>query len=134
MLRIILAGREMEGFARFAAGLQQNRQTEIIRVDSAAAVLDAVGKGRIDLVVVSEKLADVSPLDCVNQLVRANPMINCAMISDMDHDAFHEATEGLGILMQIPPSPSGEDARILLAKVDSIVAQLGGYAGAGVSQ
>ena len=132
MLRVILASREMEGLARFAAGLQQDRQTEMTRVDSAAAALDAIGQGQIDLVVVGEELADASPVECVNQLVRRNPMINCAMVSGMDHDAFHQATEGLGILMQLPPSPSGEDARVLLAKVEAIGVQLGGYAGAGV--
>ncbi len=134
MLRVILASREMEGLARFAAGLQQDRQTEMTRVDSAAAALDAIGQGQIDLVVVGEELADASPVECVNQLVRRNPMINCAMVSGMDHDAFHQATEGLGILMQLPPSPSGEDARALLAKVEAIGVQLGGYAGAGVEK
>lgn len=134
MLRVILASREMEGLARFAAGLQQDRQTEMTRVDSAAAALDVIGQGQIDLVVVGEELADASPVECVNQLVRLNPMINCAMVSGMDHDAFHKATEGLGILMQLPPSPSGEDARALLAKVEAIGMQLGGYAGAGVEK
>ena len=134
MLRVILASREMEGLARFAAGLQQDRQTEMTRVDSAAAALDAIGQGQIDLVVVGEELADASPVECVNQLVRLNPMINCAMVSGMDHDAFHQATEGLGILMQLPPSPSGEDARVLLAKVEAIGVQLGGYAGGGVEK
>ena len=131
MLRVILASRDMESLARFAAGLQQDPQTEMTWVDSAAAALDAVGRGNIDLVVFGLELVDASPVECVNQLIRRNPMINCSMVSGMEHDAFHEATEGLGILMQLPPSPSAEDARALLAKIDSIAVQLGGLAGAG---
>lgn len=134
MLRVILASRDAKGLARFAAGLRQDPQTEAAWVDSAAAALDAVGQARTDLVVVGEDLVDASPVACVSQLIRRNPMINCAMISDMDHDAFHQATEGLGILMQLPPSPSAEDARALLAKLGSIAVQLGGFAGTGAKE
>ncbi len=131
MLRILLAGRGMADLASLAAGLKEDRRAELTFVDSAAAAFDSVGRGQIDLAIVGEELVDASPVECITQMVRCNPMINCAMISGMDHDAFHEATEGLGILMQLPPAPSQEDATALLAKVDSIAMQLSGLAGKG---
>ena len=131
MLRILLAGLEMADLTPFTAGLREDRRAELTFVDAAAAAIAAVGKGQVDLAIVGEELVDASPVDCITQMVRCNPMINCAMISGLEHDAFHEATEGLGILMQLPPAPSREDAAVLLAKVDSIAMQLGGLTGKG---
>ena len=91
----------------------------ITQVDSAAETLKAVDTGSIDLVVVGQTLADTSPVDCVTRLVRRNAMINCAMISAMEQDAFHEATEGLGILMQLPPNPSSDDATVLFDEIQN---------------
>ncbi|MBM9529785.1 hypothetical protein JWG42_06425 [Desulfoprunum benzoelyticum] len=124
MRRIVLASNEHESLARFVAGLGQNREVEIIGVGTAAAALDAVQGKPVHLVVVGEKLADTDPIDCVNRLVRLNPMINCAMISALAADDFHEATEGLGVLMQLPPNPSGDDAAALMAKVEMFSALL----------
>jgi len=129
MLRVLLVSRAMDTLARFTAGLRQDRHTELTLVDSAAAATDVIGKEQVDLVIVGEELTDTGPVDCVTQMVRCNPMINYAVISGMEHDAFHEATEGLGILMQLPPLPSGEDAAVLLAKVDAISVQLSGMVG-----
>ena len=120
MRSIVLAGRDHRGLAGFVAGLAQNGEVEIIGVDTAAAALDAVQRKPVHLVVIGEKLADTDPVDCVNKLVRLNPMINCAMVSAMAADDFHQATEGLGVLMQLPPNPSGEDAVALMTKVEML--------------
>ena len=134
MLHIVLAGMERDDLARFGAALCGIRQVGITHVDSAAETLKAVEAGGIDLVVVGQSLADMSPVDCITRLVRRNAMINCAMISDMEHDAFHEATEGLGILMQLPPNPSGDAATVLLDKMQSLSSLLGGETGKGTQQ
>lgn len=134
MLDIVLAGREHDVLARLGATLCGIGQVGITQVDSAAETLKAVDAGGIDLVVVGQSLADTSPVDCITRLVRQNAMINCAMISDMEQDAFHEATEGLGILMQLPPNPSSDDAAVLLAKIKSLSLLLGGEAGKGTRQ
>ena len=120
MRSIVLAGSDHRGLAGFVAGLAQTGEVEIIGVDTAAAALDAVQRKPVHLVVVGEALADTDPLDCVNRLVRLNPMINCAMISALAADDFHEATEGLGVLMQLPPNPSGADAAALMTKVEML--------------
>ena len=39
-----------------------------------------------------------------------NASVHTAVVSDMDPDEFHEATEGLGILMPLPTSPKADDA------------------------
>jgi len=124
MRRVVLASYEHEGLARLVAGLAQNGDVEIIGVDTAAAALDAVQRKAVHLVVVGEELADTDPVDCVNRLIRLNPMINCAMVSALAAEDFHEATEGLGVLMQLPPNPSGADAAVLMSKVEALSALL----------
>jgi hypothetical protein len=46
--------------------------------------------------------------------VMANPMANLAVVSDLAAEAFHEAGEGLGIMAQLSPQGSAEDADRLL--------------------
>ena len=133
MLNIVLASREQENFARFAAGLEQKEQVSLTHVDSGAAALATVNGKKIDLVVVGENLTDMTPVEFVMQLVRCQPMINSAMVSGLGHDEFHEATEGLGVLMQLPPNPSVEDSRELLTKIEALSAFFTGQ-GIGRSQ
>jgi len=134
MLHILLASLEYEALALFGAELQRRGNVRLTYVDSAEAALSAVKTGGIDLIVVGQFLADTTPVDCVSRLVRQNAMINCAMISDMEQDVFHEATEGLGILMQLSPNPSGDDAAILLDKVECLSTMLNDQAGKGMQQ
>lgn len=134
MLSIMLATRDSKNLASFAAGLEQNDQIEMVHVDSAAKALEMVRNQDIDLVVVGEELADMRPVEFVSQLVTIRPMINTAIVSSLSPHDFHEATEGLGVLMQLPPSPSTEDAATLLGKVDELSALLGRPKTAGAKQ
>jgi hypothetical protein len=49
------------------------------------------------------------------------PMVNCAAVSSLVSEDFHEQSEGLGILMQLPVRPGQEHAEILLGKLKSIL-------------
>jgi hypothetical protein len=50
-----------------------------------------------------------------------NAMINLAVVSSLSHEDFHEASEGLGILVQLPPSPGEEDGSKLFETITQIV-------------
>jgi hypothetical protein len=65
-------------------------------------------------VVIDENLPDMPGLDLVRRLLRINAMINTVVVSALPPDAFHEAGEGLGIMAQLPPQPTWEDARTIL--------------------
>ena len=67
-----------------------------------------------DLVVADENLGDMTGLDFTEKLVAINPMVNCALISSLSGEDFHEAGEGLGILAQLPANPAKEHAEPLL--------------------
>jgi DNA-binding response OmpR family regulator len=78
-------------------------------------------KGKqIDLVLVDEQLDDMSGIAFVKQLVRINALVNTAIVSALSAEEFHEATEGLGVLMQLPIAPREKDAEALLAILEKI--------------
>jgi hypothetical protein len=68
-------------------------------------------------VIIDENLPDMSGLDLVRRLLPINAMINTVMISKLPPETFHEASEGLGILSQLPPMPTPSDASAILARL-----------------
>jgi DNA-binding NtrC family response regulator len=82
---------------------------------------EAIRKTPVDLVLTDERLDDMSGLELIKQLVADDPMINCAAISSLSKEAYHEASEGLGILMQLPSSPKGADGERLMGHLNHIL-------------
>ncbi len=74
----------------------------------------------VDLVVTNEELGDMTGLEFANKLIRVNPMINCAVLSPLPSDEFHEASEGLGVFAQLPLRPVKEDAEKLLKHLKNL--------------
>ena len=80
-----------------------------------------IAERNFDLVVADEKLGDMTGLEFIRGVVAKNPMVNCAAVSSLMPEDFHEASEGLGILMQLPVRPGQEYAEKLLAHLKSIL-------------
>ena len=57
----------------------------------------------------------------VIDVMMINASVHTAVVSDMDPDDFHEATEGLGILMPLPSSPKAADAERLLEALAGVM-------------
>lgn len=56
----------------------------------------------------------------VIEVLKINAMIHTAAVSDMDEDAFHDTMEGLGMLMNLPKEPSGQDVDRLLDALQAL--------------
>ena len=67
-------------------------------------------------VVLDEGLRGGPPLELAKQLIQVNAMVNIAVVSPLAPEDFHEASEGLGILAQVPENPTAQDGQAL-AKV-----------------
>jgi hypothetical protein len=67
-------------------------------------------------VVLDEGLRGGPPLELARKLIQINAMINIAVVTPLAHEAFHEASEGLGILAPLPVQPTAADGAAL-AKV-----------------
>jgi CheY-like chemotaxis protein len=83
--------------------------------------LEMLAERAVDLVVADDDLADMTGLNFIERLVKRNPMINCALVSALSPDDYHEASEGLGILMQLPSPPSAADGKRLVSHLRQIM-------------
>ena len=110
MTRIFFVTGDPKEFDGFRKGLPSDWNTALGVSSTQDFGLNIVKNNKVDVVVVGAKLTDCESLDFVKALMKQSPLVNCAMVSDLDHHAFHEATEGYGLFMQLPVNPGAEDA------------------------
>jgi hypothetical protein len=67
-------------------------------------------------------ITDDQNLIVLKGIIMQYPLLNFGIISPRSTDAFHEATEGYGILMQLSFPPTKEDGMTFLAKLESLAA------------
>ncbi|WP_163337245.1 hypothetical protein [Desulfopila sp. IMCC35008] len=112
-LQIVLAGGGAR-FQEFEAALKK-KNAVLHRDESGEAVLQRVSTDSIQIVAVDQQLADMGGLDLVVRIAQQYPFVNTALVSTSSENDFHEKTEGLGVLMQLPSPPDGESAEKLIA-------------------
>jgi len=101
-------------FLRLAEGLSDKNTNVIIWADSLT-VAHAAATGSIDLVIIDEKVDGRPGPDIAKDMIRVNAMANLALVSGLSPEDFHEATEGLGVMAQMPSCPDEKDAERLLS-------------------
>ncbi len=121
MIKILLVFNDGDLKSEFINTLCQIGRTQVRTVDTGTQALEFLGKNKFDLAVVAENLSDMSGISFVEKLVMIDPMINTTIISDLSKEDFHEATEGLGVLMAVPVNAEKEDAVYLLEYLDKII-------------
>ena len=120
MIKILLTGRDKASLAALEAGLSKN-DVHITRTESGRNGMSMIVENDFDLVIADENLGDMTGIDFIRKVVSKKPMVNTAVISSLPPEDFHQASEGLGILMQLPVRPNGEDAARLLGHLDTIL-------------
>ena len=94
---------------------------EILRANSGNAALTLIKDKTVNLIIADESLGDMAGLEFAKKLISINPMINCALVSSLSPEDFHEASEGLGLMMQLPVQPEKQHIEQLLKQVDTII-------------
>lgn len=61
-------------------------------------------------VIIDQPVPDGDAIDLVRQLMTVNAMIHVAWVSDLPKEAFHDMSEGLGVLMQLSPQKDLSEA------------------------
>jgi DNA-binding response OmpR family regulator len=125
MLSILLVSKEPHALAGLATEFLQKDGITVKRAATAKEAWTILGKTRVDVVVTAEQLADGAALPFVFELIRQYPLINCAMVSPLSPEDFHEATEGLGVFMQLPLDPGALEAAKMVQYLESIDALMG---------
>jgi len=120
MLKLLLVTPDKDSLSAFASALTEHGDVDLFWAESGDDALGIVSNTTIDLVVTDEKLGDMTGLELANRLLAVNPMINCAAISHLSPEEFHEASEGLGIMAQLPVSPGKDQAEDLLRHLKNI--------------
>ncbi len=123
MIHVVLTSEKIETFSELINFLNDN-EINSEWVDSPEKLFSLISEKKIDLLITDEKACGMTGIQLIEKIVMKNPMINCAAISSLSHKDFHEKSEGLGILMQLPAKPLKKDGEKLLEHLLKITNQV----------
>jgi len=115
-----MLGRNETALADLEQALSESGRLSVTRLSRPEQVYENIANSQVDAVIADEQVEGGSGLEFVRELVRSNPVVNCALRSSHEPDEFHEATEGYGVFMQLPVQPGKEEARKLVAQLEKI--------------
>ena len=117
---LLVVDPENDSLSELDSVLTQSDDVSLVRAGSAREALDLVSEEKMDFVIADEGLGDKAGLELIADIVSINPMITCAVVSGLAPGAFHEASEGLGIMTQLPTHPDKEHAESFLQQLRQI--------------
>ena len=120
MIPVLLAGSDKAFIPGFLNAFENNN-IQVLQTESGSQAISMVSELDFALLIADEILTDMSGLELVKKLLSMNPMINCALISPLSSEDFHEVSEGLGIIMQLPPEPDKIHGENLLEHLNKIL-------------
>jgi YesN/AraC family two-component response regulator len=126
MIKLLLVTPNRNSLGGLASALKINDDVELFWAGSGGKALAIAAETHLDLVVTDECLGDVTGLELAEKMLSVNPMINCAAVSSLSSKEFHEASEGLGLLAQLPALPGKEQAEELLQQIMDLKGRLAG--------
>ena len=114
MLKLLLVSHAKDSLSALASALKEDSEVDLSWAESGKTALDILSGTAVDLVVTDENLGDMTGLEFADKLLFVNPMVNCSSVSSLSPKKFHEASEGLGVISQLPVQPGKEHAEELL--------------------
>lgn len=121
MKSIVIVSPEVEKWGDFAAELSNQCQMVVTKARSGEEAITAAKDIKPMVMVIDQNLGDMTGLGLVPQLLQINAMINVALVSDQSEEAFHEKTEGLGILMKLSPGVTQHEAIQLSNRIRGVI-------------
>lgn len=112
-MHVLIVTRRIDELADFSHALTEGSGLDIRFTDSWANALAVARDMPPAFAVLDEGLENGPPLELARSLMRVNAMINLAVVSPLAGEAFHEASEGLGILASVPVRPGAADGAAL---------------------
>lgn len=130
MMNILLMCNDSASLKQLEQGLTQRSDCQVTRAVSGNDALDKIGDKAhaVDLVIIDQVVEGSLGKAWVEKIISVNPMINTVLVSGLSEKDFHEDTEGLGVLLCIPPNPDESVAELVverLSKVLSLFQNLG---------
>jgi len=126
MLKLLLVSSDKNALSDFASALTKHGDVELSWAESGETALQRASTTSLDLIITDEMLADMTGLEFAGKLLTVNPMINCASVSSLSPEKFHEVSEGMGLMSQLPPKPDKTQAEDLLQRLKHIKSLMAG--------
>jgi DNA-binding response OmpR family regulator len=120
MIHALLVTSRSGSFSHLDSAFAEN-DVAAIWAESGNSALSMILERSFDIIITDESLRDMTGLDLTKKIISTNPMLNIALVSALSSDEFHEASEGLGILMQLSPIPKKSEAENLLERLNHIL-------------
>ena len=120
MIKLLIVSPDKNSLYGLASALVEHADVDLSWAKSGKTALEIAANSAIDLVVTDESLGDMTGLEFAGKLLSVNPMINCAAVSRLSPEKFHEISEGLGIVVQLPFRPGKEHAEELLQRLKNL--------------
>lgn len=114
MIAIMMVTSNKDHFQELASDLSDRSSISIQWADSGEAALSRIAGAPPAVAVVDDTLPDMSGLAFVRKLLAVNPWVQTAVASRLSPQAFHEASEGLGVMACLPANPGAADAQQLI--------------------
>ena len=121
MYKIVIVTNNKGNFTFFARDLDAEKDYAIDWDESKINAHQRASEAPPDVMVIDEEVDGISNIEIARQIVVTNPMINLALVSTLSPKDFHEASEGLGIVAQLPRCPGQEDVSKLLGTLQGIL-------------
>jgi DNA-binding NtrC family response regulator len=125
MFKLLLVSPDKTSLSGLASALAEHGDVDLSWAEYGKEALDIASNNTIDLVVTDEWIGDMTGLEFADRLLAVNPRINCASVSQLSPDEFHAASEGLGLMAQLPNPPDREDAEKLIQCLENLKNLLG---------
>jgi two-component SAPR family response regulator len=124
MIHVLLIGPDLGIQRDIESFLQKYDDIDIAKALSRWKALDLMAQRKFDLAVIDEMVGKQTGIELAKKLVTIDPIMNCVLISSFPEEAFHEATEGLGILSQLSPRPIASEIDRLVEKLRKVMVQI----------
>lgn len=118
---IVIVSPQVEKWKNFSAELSHRCSTDVIEVLSGADAVAAAREKNPAIMIIDQDLGDMPGIELVPLLLQINAMIHMALVSDQPEAAFHDQTEGLGILMRLSPLPEQQEAVQLYDRLSGVI-------------
>jgi len=118
----LISTEDKKRFSFLAGALESQIQAKIYWAASGKETLSQAGRIQPLLAVIDETLPDMTGIEITRELLKTNALINTALVSRLSPEDFHEFSEGLGVLLQLPATPGEKEAADIISALKGIFA------------
>lgn len=122
ILNILAVCEQPAAFKKFLDYLGEHCQ--VLVAGDVKKAREYLQQHHFEVIIADEVLGGISGIAFLKELVKVNPLVNTAVVSGLSAENFHEATEGLGVLMQLPHRPGHQHGEELLGTLKKIAGLL----------